>query len=184
MRPRIDSAQPPYSPAIQTALDNIMPKGVAPLTLFTTLARDERLFERFFAAGLLDKGNLSLRDREIVIHRITGACGSEYEWGVHAAFFAPQAKLTDEQLYSLVYGSGQDVCWDSKESLILDMCDQLQRTSTLSDELWKQLRATYSENALIELLMLAGYYRTVSYLTNGLKLPLEAFGRRFPARKP
>ena len=31
------------------------------------------------------------------------------------------------------------------------------------------------------LLMLAGFYRTVSYLTNGLRLPLEETGARFPA---
>ena len=30
--------------------------------------------------------------------------------------------------------------------------------------------------------LLAGYYRTVSYLTNALRLPLEAFGARFPSR--
>jgi hypothetical protein len=28
--------------------------------------------------------------------------------------------------------------------------------------------------------MLAGYYRTVSYLTNALRLPLETYGARFP----
>ena len=29
--------------------------------------------------------------------------------------------------------------------------------------------------------MLAGFYRTVSYLTNVLRLPLEDFARRFPS---
>jgi hypothetical protein len=28
--------------------------------------------------------------------------------------------------------------------------------------------------------MLAGFYRTVSYLTNTLRLPLETFAKRFP----
>ena len=35
---------------------------------------------------------------------------------------------------------------------------------------------------MLELLMLAGFYRTVSYLTNGLRLPLESAGVRFPGR--
>jgi hypothetical protein len=52
----------------------------------------------------------------------------------------------------------------------------------MSDELWTQLRTEHSEQAMLELLMLAGFYRTISYLTNALKLPLEAFGARFPPR--
>jgi hypothetical protein len=39
----------------------------------------------------------------------------------------------------------------------------------------------HSNEAILELLMLAGTYRTVSYLVNGLRLPLEPGARRFPA---
>jgi hypothetical protein len=53
-----------------------MPPGREPLVLFTTLARDERLFERFFAGGLLDQGQVTLRQREIVIDRTTALCRS------------------------------------------------------------------------------------------------------------
>jgi hypothetical protein len=42
------------------------------------------------------------------------------------------------------------------------------------------LRARFGVEAMIELLMLAGFYRTVSYLTNSLRLPLEANAARFP----
>ena len=40
----------------------------------------------------------------------------------------------------------------------------------------------FGEMALVEILMLAGFYRTVSYLTNALRLPLESYGARFPTR--
>src|ERR1700730_19314337 len=102
MSARIEPARPPYSPEIQTALDRIMPPGVPPLVLFTTLARDARLFERFRGGGLLDKGHLTLRQREIVIGRVTAQCRSEYEWGVHTAFFAERAGLDDAMQRSLV----------------------------------------------------------------------------------
>jgi hypothetical protein len=45
----------------------------------------------------------------------------------------------------------------------------------------------FSEEAMLELLMLAGFYRTVSYLTNALRLPLEPYAARFstgPAASP
>src|SRR5689334_3763944 len=101
---RIAPAAAPFSPSIQGALDRVMPPGVPPLALFTTLARDERLFGKFFAGGLLEKGHLTLREREIVIHRVTALCGSEYEWGVHVAFFARRVGLDDAQLVSIVHG--------------------------------------------------------------------------------
>ena len=85
MTPRISPATPPFSPKVQAAFDAILPPGMKPLTLFTTLARDERLLRKFFAGPLLDEGHLTLRQREIVIDRTAARCRSEYEWGLHIA---------------------------------------------------------------------------------------------------
>lgn len=180
MKARIAPATPPHGPAIQAALDKIMPPGVPPLVLFTTLARDERLFGKFFAGGLLDKGHLTLRQRELVIDRVTALCGSEYEWGVHIALFGSRVGMTPEQIHSLVHGKGTDACWSGEDKLLLDFCDALHARCTLDDQQWQELRGVFSEEAVLELLMLAGFYRTVSYLTNALQLPLESFGARFP----
>ena len=46
MPARVEPAQEPYTPEIQKTFNNIMPPGVPPLVLFTTLARDSRLYER------------------------------------------------------------------------------------------------------------------------------------------
>src|ERR1700674_145904 len=113
--PRIAPANPPYPATIQPRFDALMPPGVAPLVLFRALARDERLFQRFMGAGLLDKGHLTLRQREIVIDRTTARCGSEYEWGVHIAFFAKRAGLDAVQQRSLVSGGPSDACWSAED---------------------------------------------------------------------
>ena len=154
--------------------------GVPPLVLFTTLARDARLFERFRGGGLLDKGHLTLRQREIVIGRVTAQCRSEYEWGVHTAFFAERVGVDDAMQRSLVLGSGDDPCWSSAERALIRACDELHATADLSDEAWGDLRRHMTEMAVVEVVMLAGFYRTVSYLTNSLRLPHEAFAKRFP----
>ena len=104
MTVRIAPAQPPFRPEIQERFDRVMSKGPPPLTLFTTLARDERLFARFFGGSLLGPGHLTLRQREIVIDRITALSGSEYEWGVHVTFFGKAAELTEAQTHSLAKG--------------------------------------------------------------------------------
>jgi alkylhydroperoxidase family enzyme len=182
MSARIEPARPPFPPEIQAAFDRIMPPGTPPLVLFTTLARDGRLFERFRSAALLDKGHLTLRQREIVIGRVTALSGSEYEWGVHAAFFAERAGLGPAMLDVLVHGEADDPCWQAEEKLLIRACDQLHARADIDDTLWAGLREHFSEVALIEVLMLAGFYRTVSYLTNALRLPLESYAARFPAK--
>ena len=90
---RIQPASPPLQPDMQEAIDAIM-RGAPPLVLFTTMARDRRLFFKFFNSGLLDRGNLTIREREIVIDRVTASCGAEYEWGVHVSAYAEKAGLT------------------------------------------------------------------------------------------
>jgi len=179
MSPRISPAPRPFSEAIQRRLEKIMGPGHEPLVLFTTLARDERLFERFMGGGLLDRGHLTLRQREIVIDRVTANCRSEYEWGVHVAMFAEKAKLTPEQIVSIQRRGAQDDCWEPSDALLIRLCDALQANSDVDDVLWEALAAYFDSEAMLELLLLAGFYRTVSYLTNPLRLPLEPWAARF-----
>jgi alkylhydroperoxidase family enzyme len=150
------------------------------MVLFRVLARDARLFQRFMGGGLLDKGHLTLRQREIVIHRVTAQCRSEYEWGVHVAFFAKRAGLDAAQLHSTVRGGANDSCWSTEDALLIRFCDALHTDATIDGTLWMELRASFSEEAILELLLLAGFYRTVSYLTNALRLPPEPFAAKFP----
>jgi alkylhydroperoxidase family enzyme len=176
---RIAPAPAPLPDDIQQAIDAIM-RGRPPLLLFTTLARDRRLFFKFFSSGLLDRGHLTIRQREIVIDRVTATCGAEYEWGVHVSVFAAKAELTEAQIMSLTVGGPDDTCWTDEERLLIRFCDSLHADCTVDDALWAELSRHHSEEALLELLMLAGSYRTVSYLVNALRLPLEPGARRFP----
>jgi alkylhydroperoxidase family enzyme len=177
---RMAPVAPPHSAAVQAVLDRVMPPGMPPLTLFTTLARDERLFQKFFAGSLLDGGRLTPREREIVIDRVTARCGSEYEWGVHVALFASRVGLAPEQIASLAQGGADDPGWTDAERALIATCDALHERCTLGEAQWARLRGHFSEEAVLEVLMLAGFYRTVSYLTNALALPLEPIGARFP----
>ena len=183
MSARIAPAKPPFSEDIQAAFDRIMPPGVPPLALFTTLARDARLFARLRGGALLDKGHLTLRQREVVISRVTARSGSEYEWGVHVAFFGKTAGLDAAMLDSLANGGADDSCWSFEDRLLIRACDQLHATSDIDDALWSAMAGQFSDMALIEVLMLAGFYRAVSYLTNALRLPLEPYAARFPRRR-
>jgi alkylhydroperoxidase family enzyme len=178
MSPRITPLAPPFEPGLQAWFDAVM-HGRPPLSLFTTLARDPRLFGKFSSGSLLDRGHLTLRQRELVIDRTTALCGSEYEWGVHVALFGAKAELDSAQIRSLAQGSPEDSCWTDDERPLLRLCDALHRDCDIDDALWQALRVRFRDEALLELLMLAGFYRTVSYLTNALRLPLEEGAARF-----
>ena len=180
MSVRIAPAEPPYAAAIAARFAQIMPPGVPPLLLFRVLARDERLFARFTGGGLLDKGHLTLRQREIVIDRTTARCGSEYEWGVHVRFFAERVGLDAAQLEALVHGDAASACWSPEDALLIALCDSLHETCDIEDALWQKLARQFPPEALLELILLAGFYRTVSYLTNALRLPHESFAATFP----
>ncbi len=175
---RIAVAAQPLPDDMQDAIDVIM-RGAPPLVLFTTMARDRRLFFKFFNSGLLDRGHLTIRQREIVIDRVTALCGAEYEWGVHVTAFADKAALTDDQIESLLCGGPADPCWSDDDRVLIELSDSLHATSAVDDDLWDRLASRFSDEAILELLMLAGTYRTVSYLVNGLALPLEPGARRF-----
>ena len=178
MTARINPAAAPLPTDVQDAIHAVM-RGNPPLVLFTTLARDPRLLHKFFAGGLLDRGNLTIRQREIVIDRVTASCGAEYEWGVHVSVYADKAGLDRAQIASLTTGGPEDECWTDEERVLIRLCDNLHGSSSVDDGLWSELAALHSEEAIIELLMLAGFYRTVSYLVNGLHLPLEPGTARF-----
>ncbi len=170
---RVTPAAAPLPDDIQKAIAAVM-RGAPPLVLFTTLARDRRLFFKLFDGGLLDRGNLTLRQREIVIARVTAACGAEYEWGVHVSAFAAAAELTEAQIDSLTAGKPEDDCWEPGDSALIRLCDSLHRDCDVDDGLWAELRAQHSDEAMMELLMLAGTYRMISYLVNVCGCRLKA----------
>src|SRR5213595_4332464 len=114
---RIAPLEPPYAPDIAGQFDPIM-RGAPPLTLFRVLAGNARAWEKFRAGSLLDRGPLSLREREIVIDRTCARTGCEYEWGVHVATFAAAARLTEEQVRATVLGAAAEACWSPAEQTL------------------------------------------------------------------
>jgi len=157
-----------------------MGPGRTPLVLFTTIATQERAWKKFTAAGLLDKGPLPMREREIVIDRTCARNACEYEWGVHITAFAAHVKLTAAQVRATVLEGSDAECWSEAERVLIATADALHERATLSDGEFASLKARYNEAQIFEILQLCGFYRTVSYIANALKLPLEETAARFP----
>ncbi len=179
LAPRIAPLQPPYAPDIQAQFDQIM-RGAPPLMLFRVVAGNSRAWQKFRAGSLLDRGPLTLREREIVIDRTCALTGCEYEWGVHVSTFAEAAHLTGEQVRATVLGGANASCWSAAEQALIAAVDALHRRATLTEAEFKALSAHYDDEKIFEIILLCGFYRTVSYLANALALPLEEKAARFP----
>lgn len=182
--PRIAPLEPPYQPETAEALRRWMPPGAAqdPLVLFRVLHHHAELASRMrvLGAGLLGHGTLPDLDREIVIARVCARCGCTYEWGVHAAAFAEQVGLTKEQLEATVTGDADAEVWSTRQSVVIRAVDELHDTARLSRPAWDGLREQYDEPQLLEFLVLAGWYRTIAYLANGLLLDDEPWATPSP----
>ena len=154
-----------------------MPPGVPPLVLFRTMAKSPRVFAKMFAGGLLDKGPLSLRQREIVIDRTTARLGCEYEWGVHIALFAERS-------------ASARACGRDRRGA--ERCRLLDAGGAGADRPGRRpgrpahhrrrrpgaaLAAHFDEAQILEAIALVGYYHTISFLCLGLELPLESYAR-------
>jgi len=184
--PRISPLQPPYPPDIEAALRKWMPPDSAlePLLLFRTLVVHERLSSRMrsLAAGILGAGaKLAPRLREVMIHRTCALTGAGYEWGVHAVAFGTPLGFGEEQLRSTVHGAWSDDCWEPDEGLVFRLADELHETSTISDELWRELAACFDDAQLLELIVAAGFYHLIAYICNGVRVQPEEWAPDFPA---
>lgn len=178
---RIEPLPPPYPPEIQADFDKVM-RGAPPLTLFRVVARNPRVLSRMIAGGLLDRGSVSMRQRELMILRTAARCGAEYEWGVHVAAFGAKSNWTPAELHASVHEGPDAACWNPDEALVVRLADALHEHHDVGDALWTDLKQAFGDEQLIELVMLAGLYHAVSYTLNAFRIPLEAFAPRFPGK--
>jgi alkylhydroperoxidase family enzyme len=180
---RLEPLSPPYPEEIQADFNRIMPPGASPLVLFRAIAVSSRAWRKFRDGSLLDRGPLPLRQREIVIDRVTARTGCEYEWGVHIAAFARAAGLSAEQILATVSGAADASCWSKEEKILIATVDALNDRATLSDQEFTALSAHFSQEQILEVMMLAGFYRTVAYIANGLSIANEPGAPTFPGTK-
>lgn len=183
--PRIAPLQPPYQPEIEDSLRKWMPPNspLEPLILFRTLAVNHELSSRMrvLGAGILGHGRIDSRQREIVIHRTCARAGAEYEWGVHSVAFGKPLGLSDRQLAATVHGDAGDPAWSAADALLIRLADELHDSCGISAGLWSQLAECYDPPQLLELITIAGWYRLIAYLINGLQIQPESWAPGFPA---
>ncbi|MBK5224055.1 MAG: carboxymuconolactone decarboxylase family protein [Acidimicrobiia bacterium] len=147
--------------------------GRRAINIFTTMVRNRRVANRAVILGgaFLGKGTIAGRDREIVILRVGHNASAEYEFGQHTVIGRREG-LTDAEIADLASDelTGQ---WSNADRTLVAMADELCSVDCVSDATWTALAERYSDEQLVELLMLAGYYRMISGFLNSTGVQLD-----------
>jgi alkylhydroperoxidase family enzyme len=180
MPTRLAPLQPPW-PADAAAVLEQMRFGMdQPLALFRTVAHNPRVLDRIRLGGLLDRGSLTLRQRELAILRTCALCRAEYEWGVHVQIFAAAAGLDAAQVAATVTADPGDPIWSEEERLILRLAEALHAQSRLDDPLYGVLAAHFAPAQLVELVVLCGFYHGIAFVIGAFAIADEPGAPRFP----
>ena len=177
---RLQPLEAPYPANAAEVLEHLKFGRDTPIALFRTLAHYPRVLDRVRKGGLLDRGSLSLRQRELMILRTTARCGAEYEWGVHVQVFAPHTGITSNQIATTVHGGADDPVWSAEERLIVALADSLHETARVDDVLYAKLQAAFNVEQRLELVALAGFYHLISFAIGAFAIDNEPDAPRFP----
>jgi hypothetical protein len=181
---RMDPLPSPYSADVQAVLDRLPAEWAPPFVHYRILARDPRLLAAYLQGfAYLNPSHLTVRQREIFLLRVTGRCRNAFEWCLRTHYFADVSGMTEVQIRASVHGSSDDACWTRNDRLLIRLADELHDNAAISDELWTELCREFTEEALLQLILMAGHYRTNAYLAVGLRLPVDdRVSRQFPWR--
>jgi len=147
--------------------------GRRAINIFTTMVRNRRVANRAVLLGgaFLGKGTIGGREREIVILRVGHNASAEYEFGQHTVIGRREG-LTDAEIADLA-SAEIGSAWSGDDRALIAMADELCAADCVSDATWATLAERYTDEQLVELLMLAGYYRMISGFLNSTGVQLD-----------
>ena len=121
------------------------------------------------AQKYLSDCEMDIRDRELAILRIAWLSRAPFEWGSHVKI-ARRNGITSEEIERVIAGASA-AGWNKRDRAIVRAMEQLHADSMITDDTWADLQEFYNDKKLIELVILAGQYKTVAYYQNSLRLP-------------
>ncbi|SFG01201.1 Carboxymuconolactone decarboxylase family protein [Novosphingobium sp. CF614] len=135
-----------------------------------------RLFFRHFplfrctmdmSVQLLAKGELSARERELIIVRTTWLCGAPNPYGEHVEI-GRSIGISEEDLRRLSVGSTAPG-WSDHERNMLKAVEDLCERQAVSDEVWDALALEWTDKQQIEFPAIVGQYIASAIMHNTLR---------------
>jgi alkylhydroperoxidase family enzyme len=167
-------------PELASTLESALAIDGRPLNIFGVLAHHPKLLKRFNLLGgyLLNKGLVPERERELVILRVGWNARAVYEFGQHTVI-GRRCGLHDDEIAALT-SDPSDHGWSDDDLALIALADELAADDCVTDETWARLRSRWNDAELIELLVVAGFYRLVSGFLNSAGVQLDDGVPGFP----
>lgn len=173
---------PPDAVDSKTAdvLGRVLQAGGEPLRLFGVLAQRPGILRRYSAMGaeLLFGGVLPARLRELAILRVAARLGCDYEYGHHRPMAEAAGAGAADVAAAAALGEPPG---DEVERAALALVDRLCATGQVDDAVWAEAARHLEDDALVELVVLTGFYAMTAMVNNAVRMALEEGFEGFPA---
>ena len=171
----------PLSDELQELMGQIFPKTLPSPNLYRIVAKNKGLFQDLIATqfigptGVFDKGRLAPKLRELVILRTCKANENLYEYTLHKGTISQKMGLTSQQIYDIWEAKVNPKIWDPSEVCLFELIDCLAHKKDINPQLYTSLKIHYTESILIEIILLVGFYTSVSMLVHFANPPLDTY---------
>jgi AhpD family alkylhydroperoxidase len=152
-------------------------QGNEVLNIYRALGNTQALrnFMRF-GSGLLLRGALDPPLRELAILRVGQLTGCAYEWSHHVPI-AREAGVRDEQMAALA-GWRTSPQFDERERAAIAYAEAAANI-TVTDDIFAAARAHLSEEQIVELTLVAGFWGLVARTLEALAVDIEPEYRQY-----
>lgn len=179
MSNKLEPLEAPFPREVDVILKNYPHIDGYLLRLFRMFANSPRFLQKAVPNLLDETSPLNLRQRELVIQRVTALHKCEYEWGVHVTVFADAAAITKAEIRQLLQEDLRPEDWSKQDFLLLKLVTDLIRSGQPDAKLLGMVRDHFSKEQQLEICALCGTYSTISFAANAAQLEQEAFAARF-----
>jgi alkylhydroperoxidase family enzyme len=128
----------------------------------------------FFAVinALFFHSKVQARTRELIILRIGWRTGSEYVFCNHVRF-SREFGIPEEEILG-VRDPEQCHTYSEIDRAVLQLADELHEHAEVTHSTWAVLEKSFTSEELVELLLIAGFWRMAAGFAKSAKIPLDA----------
>jgi alkylhydroperoxidase family enzyme len=148
---------------------------VAAVNIARTWQRHPKLMQAHRALGIHLGGpdsDVPKRDRELGIIRMGVKRQCDYEFAQHRAFNMYDGTFTEEDIMRIVEGPDAPG-WSDHDRALLRAVDEMHDDAFISDATWAELKKFYSDQQLMDYMVVVSRYWMVSTLLNSMGVQLE-----------
>ncbi len=173
----------PTEEALARARANHIDERLAPLNVFRTMLNNPTASGAMatMLTTLMFRNTVNARARELIILRTGWRTRSEYEFCQHVRV-SRDLKISEEEILGV---RNPDSCksYSDVDRALIRLADEIHERAEVSPATWATLKRAYSESDLVELLLIAGFWRMVAGYLNSAKVQLDAGVPSWPEGK-